>query len=85
MTRDTYDKYHALKRRAGKHEANTMTAENPNYIPKHAAQWYNVWRVLGPAGPQEIVPAYGLDEARRLTVGCWDAEITSAVDGKVVK
>lgn len=43
---------------------------------KHAKQWYNVYRVLGPIGPDDTSKAYGLDEVRQLVTGCWDWEVT---------
>lgn len=54
------------------------------YIGKHAKKWYDVWRVLGPAGPEETISVYGLDEAKKAVEGCWDYEITR-YDGKVIK
>lgn len=61
MTRSTYDKYH----------------DSPDpYVPKHAKKWYNVWRVLGPAGPEERFPVLGAEEARQAIKGCWDWEVT---------
>ena len=83
MTRNTYEKYH-FQRYEGKHESNRTTTTEVNYVPKHAAQWYNVWRVLGPAGPQESMQAYGLEEVRYLISGCHDYEVTT-LDGKEVR
>ena len=45
---------------------------------------YNVWRVLGPGGPQETIPAYSLEEAQSLCAGCWDFDVTDAKTGKPV-
>ena len=53
------------------------------YIGKHAKKMYKVYRVLGPAGPEEILEAYGLDEVRQLISGCWDWEVVT-LDGKEV-
>ena len=46
-----------------------------DYVGKHAKKWYRVWRVLGPAGPQEETFIFGRQEAEELCVGCWDWEI----------
>ena len=61
MTKDSYNKYHS----------------RPQYVGRHEKKWYNVWRVLGPAGPEERFPVYGLDEAREAIKGCWDYEVTT--------
>ena len=77
------DRYHALKRRKGKHESGTIKETEPKYKSKHEKKWYNVWRVLGPAGPQEVLPAFGLGEAKELIKGCWDWEVTTET-GEIV-
>ena len=48
------------------------------YAGKHEKKWYNVYRVVGPAGPEEQFQVYGIDEARKTVQGCWDYEITAA-------
>lgn len=47
----------------------------PQYRGKHEKQWYNVWRVWGPGGPQEEIRVYGRQEAKEAIAGMWDAEI----------
>lgn len=81
MTRDTYDKYHALKQ--GKHESGTIKESDPMYKPKHMKQWYMVWRVLGPDGPQEVLPAFGLEKAKELIKGCRNWEVTD-MTGEII-
>lgn len=54
------------------------------YKPKHAKQWYNVWRVLGPAGPEERIPVLGIEEAKKAVLGCWDWEVTDT-KGELVR
>lgn len=82
MTRYTYYKTHGDYRK-GKHEYNKVVETHPGYTPKHEKQLYNVWRVLGPAGPAELILVYGIEEARQSVVGCWDWEVSC--NGKVVK
>jgi len=81
MIKNTYDKYHVIKQ--GKHESGTIKETESLYKPKHMKQWYKVWRVLGPAGPQEVLPAFGLEEAKKLIKGCQDWEVTN-MTGEVV-
>lgn len=81
MTRETYRKSHSLK---GKHENNIVSEINPYYEPKHGMKLYYVWRVLGPAGPQETICVYGIDNVKQAILGCWDWEVSTA-DGKVVR
>lgn len=57
---------------------------NSDYVGKHEKQWYNVYRVLGPAGPEERFPVYGKDEAKRMIAYCWDWEVTDT-KGDIVK
>jgi hypothetical protein len=47
----------------------------PQYRGKHEKQWYNVYRVLGPAGPEEEIRVYGRQEALNAILGCWDYEV----------
>lgn len=82
MTRNTYDKYHAPKQ--GKHESGIIKETEPLYKPKHMKQWYEVWRVLGPAGPLEVLPAFGLEEAKELIKGCWDWKVTTETEEIVI-
>ena len=48
------------------------------YVGKHEKKFYYVWRVLGPAGPEEKLVVYGFDAAQESVKGCWDWEITPA-------
>lgn len=54
------------------------------YVGKHTKQWYNVWRALGPAGPEEHFQVYGREEAKEAVRGCWDYEITN-LKGEIIK
>ena len=71
MDKETFDKFHF-----GKHASKTP------YKPKHERKWYVVYRVLGPAGPEETFPVYGFDNAKEAVKGCWDYDIT--LDGKPI-
>ena len=68
MTKETWNKYHPTAK----------------YVGKHEKQWYNVWRVLGPAGPEQRFPVYGRDDAKEAVRGCWDWEVTT-MTGEIVK
>ena len=61
----------------------TYDKHHKEYIGKHEKKLYNIWRVLGPAGPQESFCVYGIGRAREAVKGCWDYEVTT-IDGKVV-
>ena len=67
MTKETWDRLH----------------HPTEYVGKHAPKWYNVWRVLGPAGPQQEFLAYGLEEVKKAVKGCWDYEVTTT-DGQLI-
>lgn len=54
------------------------------YTGKHEKKHYNVWRVLGPAGPEETFTVYGIEEAGKAILGCWDWEVT-AMNGNTVE
>lgn len=54
------------------------------YVGKHEKKLYTVWRVLGPAGPQEQFDVLGLDEAIQATIGCWDWEVKDKVTGRII-
>jgi len=54
-----------------------------DYVGKHEKKWYNVYRVLGPTGPEERFPVLGLDEAKEAAIGCWDWEVTDT-NGNVI-
>ena len=63
-----------------------MTREEYNskvYVGKHEPKQYFVWRVLGPAGPEQRFTVTGLKAAREAIYGCWDAEVTD-INGKDV-
>lgn len=66
MTKEAFNKYH------------NIPSVNPvsEYKGKHEKQWYNVWRVIGPAGPQERFCVYGMDAVKKSILGCWDWEVT---------
>lgn len=51
------------------------------YIGKHELKNYNIWRVQGPAGPQERFSVCGLEKAAEYTLGCWDYSVTD-MNGK---
>lgn len=57
---------------------------NDDYVGKHAKKWYNIYRVLGPTGPEERFSVLGLDEAREAIKGCWDYEVTDT-KGEIVR
>lgn len=59
------------------------TYEKTHYVGKHEQKDYNVWRVLGPAGPEERFTVHGLAAAKEAVKGCWDWEVTRA-DGKEI-
>lgn len=89
MTIAMYDKYHATNRRKrGNHESCIFVEWNPNYTPKHAKKLYRVYRVLGPAGPEESFDVYGIDKVREVILGCWDWDVTDEhgypVDPRIV-
>lgn len=46
------------------------------YTGKHGPKWYNVWRVIGPAGPEEELMVYGIKEAAKAVEGCWDYTVS---------
>lgn len=48
------------------------------YVGKHEPKDYVVWRVLGPAGPEEYFVVTGFDNAKQAIIGCWDWEIKRA-------
>ena len=60
-----------------KEKWNQLNNVEEEYVGKHAPKTYMVWRVLGPAGPQETIYVQGLDNAKQAILGCWDWEITS--------
>ena len=45
------------------------------YKGKHEPRQYTVWRVLGPAGPEERLTVTGLPAVRAAVLGCWDWEV----------
>lgn len=53
------------------------------YAGKHFKKYYNVWRVVGPAGPEEQFSVEGLDKAAEAVYGMWDAEVTD-MSGRVI-
>ena len=55
------------------------------YRAKHEKRWYSVWRVLGPAGPEETIQVYGRDEAREAVKGCWDWCVRDLETGEELK
>ena len=52
------------------------------YIGKHEKHEYRVWRVHGPAGPQEIVTVHGKKELKEATKGMWDYEVADITLGE---
>lgn len=58
---------------------------NKEYVGKHAPKQYQVWRVLGPAGPEETIYVEGLKKANELTMGCWDWEVRNSETGEYIK
>ena len=57
--------------------------EDKEYKGKHTAKLYSVWRVVGPAGPQERFDIMGFDNAKKAVDGCWDYEVKD-MQGRVV-
>jgi len=53
------------------------------YVGKHEKKWYNVHRVLGPGGPSEIIPIYGLDAAKDAVKDIYGYKIVT-LDGRTV-
>jgi hypothetical protein len=53
------------------------------YVGKHAKKWYAVHRMLGPGGPSETIPVYGLDAAKDSVKDIYGYKII-APDGRVV-
>ena len=49
---------------------------NDAYKGKHEMKTYTVWRVLGPAGPEQTLYVDGLNQAREAVRGCWDWVVT---------
>lgn len=66
MTKATYDKYTYPEEYVPKHAAKLA------YKPKHAVKQYSVYRVLGPAGPEQKFTVYGTKAAEEAIRGCWD-------------
>ena len=58
--------------------------ESHIYIGKHEPKQYEVWRVLGPAGPQERFVVHSLDQAKEAIKGCWDWEVTCLNTNEIV-
>jgi len=59
------------------------TYDKYNKVGKHEKQWYSVWRVLCPGGPEETVKVYGLDAALRAVIGCWNWQVKD-MNGNIV-
>lgn len=55
------------------------------YQGKHEKRWYMVWRVLGPAGPEEKIKVYGREAARQAVIGCWDWVVRDFETGEEVR
>lgn len=50
---------------------------------RHEKKQYNVWRVLGPAGPVETFSVYGIQAAAEAIYGTWDFEVTDPAGNNV--
>lgn len=50
-------------------------SDSPTYKGKHEAKLYHIWRVIGPAGPEEMFVVYGIKFAKEAILGCWDFEV----------
>lgn len=50
-------------------------SDSQPYKGKHEPKSYYIWRVIGPAGPEERFKVYGLKAAKEAILGCWDYEI----------
>ena len=68
MTKEVWGKYHNLP---------------AEYVGKHGPRYYSVYRVLGPAGPEENMLVYGIDAVKDAIRGCWDYEVCN-LNGKVI-
>jgi len=52
------------------------------YIGKHEKHEYRVWRVLGPAGPEEVITVHGKEELSKAITGMWDYEVADITAGE---
>ena len=59
--------------------------ESHIYVGKHEPKNYIVYRVLGPAGPEDYQFITGLDNVKEAIKGCWDWEVTRADTKKLVR
>ena len=55
------------------------------YVGKHEKHKYKVWRVLGPAGPEEDIIVYGKEELKEAITGTWDYEAIDLTTGEELR
>ena len=51
------------------------------YVGKHEKHEYRVWRVYGPAGPEETITVFGKEALKKATKGMWDYEVADITAG----